>query len=42
MCLPWAGIDDVHAGRHDDLHHPAERYREPIERFAEQIIEACR
>ncbi len=42
MCLPWAGVDEVHAGDHRDLQHPAERYRAPIERFAEQVVAACR
>jgi hypothetical protein len=31
MCAPWAGLD-LRAG-------DAERFREPIERFAETIIE---
>jgi len=42
MCLPWAGIDEVHGGDHRDLQHDAERYRAPIERFAEQVVDAFR
>ncbi len=42
MVLPWAGIDDLHAGKHEDLLHPAERYRAAIHRFAEAIVEPCR
>jgi hypothetical protein len=42
MCLPWAGIDEVHEGDHRELQHPAERYRAPIQRFAEQVIDAFR
>ena len=42
MCAPWASRDDIHAGAHDDLRHSAERYRAPIERFAKQIVAACR
>jgi probable F420-dependent oxidoreductase len=41
MCAPWAGIDDIHAGAHDSLKQPAERYRAPIERFAEEIVAKC-
>lgn len=41
MCAPWAGLDDIHAGAHDSLQQPAERYRDPIERFAEQIVAKC-
>jgi hypothetical protein len=40
MCAPWAGHDDIHTGDHEGLKHPAERYREPIERFAERFIHA--
>lgn len=42
MCAPWAGADDVLAGDHDAFKHPAERYRTPIERFAQTVIEKCR
>lgn len=41
MCSPWAGIADINAGHHEDLQKPAERYREPIERFAEAIVSKC-
>jgi probable F420-dependent oxidoreductase len=42
MCAPWAGVDDIHAGAHDALKQHAERYRAPIERFAEEIVTKCR
>ena len=42
MCAPWVDRDDIHAGVHDSLKQPAERYRAPIEIFAEQIVAACR
>jgi probable F420-dependent oxidoreductase len=42
MCAPWAEIDDIHAGAHGALKQPAERYRAPIERFAEEVIAHCR
>lgn len=35
---PWANRERTHAGDHRDLKKPAERYREPIERFAEEIV----
>lgn len=41
MCMPWAGMADVSAGRHAGLRQSAERYREPIERFAEEIVTKC-
>jgi probable F420-dependent oxidoreductase len=41
MCMPWAAMDDVSAGQHAGLQQSAERYRKPIERFAEQIVEKC-
>lgn len=42
MCMPWAGMDEVSAGEHAGLRQSAERYRGPIERFAEEIVERCR
>ncbi|TMA24279.1 MAG: hypothetical protein E6J87_24140 [Deltaproteobacteria bacterium] len=42
MCSPWAGVEDIHAGVHDALKQPAERYRAPIERFAEDFVAKCR
>ncbi len=41
MVSPWAGVDDINAGHHDALKQPAERYRGPIERFAEEIVYRC-
>ena len=34
MCVPWAGLDSGSGG--------VERYRQPIEQFAETIVEKCR
>jgi hypothetical protein len=42
MCSPWAEIEDIHAGAHDGLKQPAERYRAAIESFAEQVVAKCR
>jgi alkanesulfonate monooxygenase SsuD/methylene tetrahydromethanopterin reductase-like flavin-dependent oxidoreductase (luciferase family) len=42
MCMPWAGMSDVSGGAHAGLLQSAERYREPIERFAEQIVDKAR
>jgi probable F420-dependent oxidoreductase len=42
MCMPWAGMSDVSTGAHAGLLHSAERYREPIERFAEDIVDKTR
>lgn len=42
MCAPWALASDVTDGAHDAFKHPADRYRAPIERFAESIIEKVR
>jgi probable F420-dependent oxidoreductase len=41
MVSPWAGVDDINAGRHDALKLRAERYRDSIERFAEEIVVPC-
>lgn len=38
MCSPWAMADDVATGAHDGFKLAADRYREPIERFAENIL----
>jgi hypothetical protein len=35
MCSPWAGLNDMGSG-------DVERFREPIERFAETVIEKVR
>ena len=35
---PWAMADDVASGAHDGFKLSAERYRAPIERFAETIL----
>jgi probable F420-dependent oxidoreductase len=42
MCAPWASAADINAGDHDGLKLAADRYRAPIEQFAEQIVEKCR
>ena len=42
MCMPWAGMAQVSSGEHGGLRQSAERYREPIERFAEEIVDRCR
>lgn len=42
MISPWAQVESIHAGDHADLKHPAERYRAPIEKFAEKILARCR
>ena len=38
MCMPWAGMEEVSSGQHAGLKETAERYRDPINRFAEQIV----
>ncbi|MFI5718644.1 TIGR03619 family F420-dependent LLM class oxidoreductase [Nocardia sp. NPDC051750] len=38
MCRPWATTDGIASGAHHGLELPAERYREPIERFAENVL----
>lgn len=38
MCSPWSTLDDIRAGAHDSLKLDAERYRRPIERFAELVM----
>ena len=38
MCSPWAMADDVASGAHDGFKLTADRYRAPIERFAEDIL----
>jgi len=42
MCSPWAGGDAVLSGNHDSFKLAAERYREPVERFAETVIAKVR
>lgn len=42
MTMPWAGMEDISAGQHAGLQESAERYRAPIERFAEAIVDKCR
>ena len=41
MCMPWAGMEEVSSGQHAGLRQSAERYRKPIEVFAEQIVDKC-
>ena len=38
MCSPWAMADDVSSGAHDVFKLTADRYRAPIERFAEDVL----
>lgn len=38
MCSPWAMADDVASGAHHFFKSTADRYREPIERFAETVL----
>ena len=38
MCSPWAMADDVASGAHDGFKLTADRYRAPIERFADTIL----
>jgi probable F420-dependent oxidoreductase len=38
MCQPWPGPDDVAWGQNDPLSQSTERFREPIQRFAEEIV----
>lgn len=38
MCSPWAMADEVASGAHDGFKLPADRYRAPIELFAETIL----
>ncbi len=38
MCSPWAMADAVSSGAHDAFKLTADRYRAPIERFAEDIL----
>jgi alkanesulfonate monooxygenase SsuD/methylene tetrahydromethanopterin reductase-like flavin-dependent oxidoreductase (luciferase family) len=38
MCMPWAGAQNVSTGNRTGLLEAAAVYREPIERFAEQIV----
>ena len=41
MCMPWAGMESISAGDHTGLQQSAERYRGPIEEFAEAIVSKC-
>jgi probable F420-dependent oxidoreductase len=41
MCAPWAASRSVLAGEHDVMRQLADRYREPIERFAQEILAKC-
>jgi probable F420-dependent oxidoreductase len=41
MVSPWVAVDDIHSGDHSSLKHPAERYRAPIEQFAESVVQHC-
>jgi probable F420-dependent oxidoreductase len=41
MTMPWAGMEDVSTGQHAGLRQDAERYRRPIETFAEEIVSKC-
>lgn len=41
MCAPWARVERINAGDHDALKLAADRYRAPIEKFAEEIVARC-
>jgi probable F420-dependent oxidoreductase len=41
MCSPWMGVDHIGSGASDGPKQPAERFRAPIERFAEDVIARC-
>ena len=41
LTMPWAGMEDVSTGVHAGLRESAERFRRPIERFAEEIVSKC-
>ena len=41
MTMPWAGMEDISSGQHAGLQESSERYRGPIERFAEAIVDKC-
>ena len=41
MCMPWAGMESISTGDHSALQQSAERYRGPIEEFAEAIVSKC-
>lgn len=41
MTMPWAGMQNVNTGEHAGLTQSSERFREPIERFAEAIVSKC-
>jgi len=41
MTMPWAGMQDISSGDHTGLTESADRYRAPIERFAEDIVAKC-
>ncbi|MGW5071852.1 TIGR03619 family F420-dependent LLM class oxidoreductase [Rhodococcus sp. NPDC004095] len=41
MCNPWANWELTHSGDHDHLRAPAEQYRAPIEKFADEILSVC-
>lgn len=41
MTMPWAGMQDISSGDHTGLTESADRYRAPIQRFAEEIISKC-
>lgn len=41
MTMPWAGMEDVSTGEHAGLRQSADRFRGPIERFAEDIVSKC-
>jgi probable F420-dependent oxidoreductase len=42
MTMPWAGLQNVSTGDRSGLTDSAERFREPIERFAEEVVDKCR
>ena len=42
MTLPYASSEDITSGAHNGLKLDAERYRAPIERFAESVLQKIR
>ena len=41
LCLPWANIENVSSGSHGGLRERAKAYKEPIDRFADEIVSKC-
>ena len=41
LCMPWAAMENVSTGSHGGLRERAKAYKEPIDRFAEEIVSRC-